>query len=92
MKSLSRGQVSDAIHGVVVVLVCVMATVYATVAQDHSNNIWIIYGSSVAYAAGRAGASVASTMLNGRRPEDAPGPKLTPADPALAPTEIGGGQ
>jgi hypothetical protein len=63
---------SDVIHGVVVVLITLMATVYAIVARDRSNNIWIIYGSGVAYAAGRAGASVASHMMGGRRESDPP--------------------
>lgn len=67
---LSRGQIADGIHGVVVILVCLMATIYATVVRDHSNNIWIVYGSSIAYAAGRAGVSVASSLVQGRRVDD----------------------
>lgn len=49
---------NDVIMGVVVLLVCVMATVYAIVTTDRSDNIWIIYGSAVAFAAGRAGTHV----------------------------------
>lgn len=63
-------ELSDLIHGVVVLSVCVMATIYVTIVRDHSNNIWIVYGSSIAYAAGRAGASVASTLIGGRRADD----------------------
>lgn len=61
---------SDLIHGIVVTAVCLMATVYVTITHDHSNNVWIVYGSSIAYAAGRAGASVASTLIGGRRADD----------------------
>lgn len=70
-------QLSDLIHGVVVMGVCIMATVYASITHDHSNNVWIVYGSSIAYAAGRAGASVASTLIGGRRTDD-PTSKVTP--------------
>ena len=64
---LTRGQVADGIHGLVVVAVCVMATVYASITKDHSNNIWIVYGSSIAYAAGRSGISVATSLAAERR-------------------------
>jgi hypothetical protein len=45
----------DLIHAGVVIAVCIMATVYSVLNHDHSNNVWIVYGSSIAYAAGRAG-------------------------------------
>lgn len=48
---------SDVIHAGLVVFICTSATVYALVAHDHSDNIWIVYGSAIAFAAGRAGVS-----------------------------------
>lgn len=44
------------VHALVVVLVISVATVYATVTEDHSGNVWIVYGSAIGYAAGRSGA------------------------------------
>lgn len=47
------------VHALVVVFVVVASTIYAVLAHDHSSNVWIVYGSAVAYAAGRSGAPVA---------------------------------
>lgn len=48
---------SDLIHGILVAFICIAATVYAISTRDHSDNIWIVYGSAIAFAAGRAGVS-----------------------------------
>lgn len=44
------------VHALVVVIVIVAATLYATLTRDHSANVWIVYGSAIGYAAGRSGA------------------------------------
>lgn len=54
--------ISDIIHGGLVAFICIAATIYALVAKDHSDNIWIVYGSAVAFAAGRAGVATARTV------------------------------
>lgn len=54
-----RHHIADLIHASVVLFVCLLSTAYATLTHDHSDNIWIVYGSSIAFAAGRAGAAVA---------------------------------
>lgn len=56
------------IHAGVVVFVCVLATVYSVVTRDHSSNIWIVYGSAIAFAAGRAGAAVAQAARHTDQP------------------------
>jgi len=59
------------VHAVVVVIVIVAATVYASAANDHSANVWIVYGSAIGYAAGRSGAQ--RGVREQRRNEDARG-------------------
>ena len=45
------------VHAMVVVIVIIASTVYASmVPADHSGNVWIVYGSAIGYAAGRSGA------------------------------------
>lgn len=62
--------ISDMIHAGLVAFIIVAATVYAVVTHDHSDNIWIVYGSAVAFAAGRAG--VAATRSLKTRIDDEP--------------------
>lgn len=52
------------VHAGVVVIVLIMATIYAIETGDHSGNVWIVYGSAIGYAAGRSGTS-------GRQPRKA---------------------
>ncbi len=54
-----RNHLSDLIHAALVAFIVISATTYAIVTNDHSSNIWIVYGSAVAFAAGRAGVAVA---------------------------------
>lgn len=54
--------VNDIIHAIVVVIVIVTATVYAVATTDHSGNVWIVYGSAIGYAAGRAGPALTRTL------------------------------
>ena len=63
---------SDLIHAVLVVFIVTAATVYAVLTNDHSSNIWIVYGSAIAFAAGRAGANIARQFTTtGTRRDDA---------------------
>lgn len=69
--SFTQTYASDLIHGVLVAFIVIAATVYAAIAHDHSDNIWIIYGSAVAFAAGRAGVSaVRNFTTSGTRTGD----------------------
>lgn len=52
---------NDVVHAVVVLAITIGATIYAAVTNDHSGNIWIVYGSGIAYAAGRSGAIAANS-------------------------------
>ena len=61
---------SDLIHAILVAFIVSAATLYATLSNDHSSNIWIVYGSAVAFAAGRAGATVARHFTSGTRETD----------------------
>lgn len=57
------------VHAFVVVTVLITATVYALGTRDRSNNIWIVYGSAIGYAAGRSG----SVQVSRRASDDAAG-------------------
>lgn len=63
-QTLSR-HLADIIHATVVCFVTTAATVYALVTTDHSGNVWIVYGSAIAFAAGRAGAALATRSRAG---------------------------
>jgi hypothetical protein len=38
------------IYAIVVIVVLVVATIYALVTGDHSGNIWIVYGTGLGFA------------------------------------------
>jgi hypothetical protein len=63
-----RNHISDLIHAAVVTVIALLATVYAIETTDHSSNIWIVYGSAIAFAAGRAGSVAIRTL--GQRSSD----------------------
>lgn len=56
---------NDIIHAIVVLVIVIAATVFSAITNDHSGNVWIVYGSGVAYAAGRSGA-IAYRTTQGR--------------------------
>lgn len=65
-----RAHASDVIHGAVVIFIVIAATIYASISNDHSDNIWIVYGSGIAFAAGRAGSAVITRQFAGTRASD----------------------
>jgi len=68
-RSVMREHANDLIHAVVVLVITAGATFYAAATNDHSGNIWIVYGSGIAYAAGRSG-SIMANQIRGRRATD----------------------
>lgn len=56
-RNLTPQHVGDLIHALGVAFVTILATCYVLVAHTRDSNIWIIYGSAIAFFAGRAGAS-----------------------------------
>lgn len=67
-----RRHTNDLIYAITVVSICLMATIYAAVTNDKSDNIWIVYGSAIAFAAGRSGAAIASSMRTERFDDTVP--------------------
>lgn len=65
-----QDHVSDLIHATLVAFITIAATAYAITTKDHSANIWIVYGSAVAFAAGRAGVTAARHFTGGTRKTD----------------------
>lgn len=61
---------SDLIHMVGVLFVVVAATVYSLNVGDHSGNVWIVYGSAIAFFAGRSGVSAFRSISTGERRTD----------------------
>lgn len=66
-----RNHLSDIIHATLVAFIVIASTVYAIGTSDHSDNIWIVYGSAIAFAAGRAGVS-AVRQFNTRSTDEVP--------------------
>lgn len=55
------------VHAVVSILVALMATLYALLGNDHSGNVWIIYGGIAggsSAALGRANPAIARSRLD----------------------------
>ncbi len=76
--TMLRNHVSDLIHASVVLIVVIVSTIYAITSNDHSSNIWIVYGSAIAFAAGRAGAAIARNV--GTRSDDPSGHQIGTSD------------